>query len=189
MTVFKQYNPTTTQWETVLVGDRGPAGPAFNILGTLASPPPSASDGDAYIGAVDGHLYTWSTSTSSWVDKGQFVGATGPQGPTGPAGSWATAQDILSVPSSTSFYYGEAGYLYLCNSSSTIYLEVNSSTGLSAGQQIDIVREGTGEVEIVDGGGVTLNATPGLKLRARYSAATLKCVGSNTYILIGDLKA
>jgi hypothetical protein len=35
----------------------------------------------------------------------------------------------------------------------------------------------------------TVNGTPGLKLRARYSAATLICLASNTYLLVGDLSA
>jgi hypothetical protein len=35
----------------------------------------------------------------------------------------------------------------------------------------------------------TVNGTPGLKLRARYSAATLLCVGADDYVLLGDLKA
>jgi hypothetical protein len=36
---------------------------------------------------------------------------------------------------------------------------------------------------------VTLNGTPDLKLRARYSAATLVCTASDTYVLVGDLSA
>jgi len=34
-----------------------------------------------------------------------------------------------------------------------------------------------------------VNGTPGLKLRAQYSAATLLCVGADTYVLLGDLSA
>jgi hypothetical protein len=37
--------------------------------------------------------------------------------------------------------------------------------------------------------GVTLNGTPGLKLRAAYSSATLICLGTNNWVLIGDLSA
>jgi hypothetical protein len=45
---------------------------------------------------------------------------------------------------------------------------------------------GTGTVTVV-ASSTTVNATPGLKLRARYSAATLLCVGTDDYILLGDL--
>jgi hypothetical protein len=34
-----------------------------------------------------------------------------------------------------------------------------------------------------------VNGTPGLKLRAQYSAATVLCVGADSYVLVGDVKA
>jgi hypothetical protein len=37
--------------------------------------------------------------------------------------------------------------------------------------------------------GVTLNATPGKKLRTAYSSATLICLGTNNWVLVGDLSA
>ena len=45
---------------------------------------------------------------------------------------------------------------------------------------------GTGTVTVV-ASGTTVNGTPGLKLRAQYSAATLICTGTDTYLLVGDL--
>ena len=36
---------------------------------------------------------------------------------------------------------------------------------------------------------VTIHATPGNKLRAQYSSATLTKVNANTWLLAGDLKA
>ena len=38
-------------------------------------------------------------------------------------------------------------------------------------------------------GGVTINATPGLKLRAQWSSATLIKRATDTWVLIGDLSA
>jgi hypothetical protein len=73
------------------------------------------------------------------------------------------------------------------NNSSAITLTVNGSTGLTAGQSIDILQLGTGQITVTTSGGITVNATPGLKFRARYSSATLFCVGTNDYVLIGDL--
>jgi plastocyanin len=65
----------------------------------------------------------------------------------------------------------------------------DSALSLSAGERIDFVWTGTTPSVIFLSSGVTLNATPGLKLRARYSAATLLCIGTNSYVLIGDLSA
>ena len=47
---------------------------------------------------------------------------------------------------------------------------------------------GAGQTTVV-ATGVTISATPTLKLRAQYSAATLICTASNTYVLAGDLAA
>jgi hypothetical protein len=74
------------------------------------------------------------------------------------------------------------------SSSSNLDVTVNGSLDLSIGQRIDLLRLGTGEVTVV-ADNATVNGTPGLKLRARYSAATLLCVGADDYVLLGDLKA
>jgi hypothetical protein len=64
------------------------------------------------------------------------------------------------------------------------------TTALSAapvGTQIHLLALTTGVS--VSATGVTLNGTPGLKLRAAYSSATLICLGTNNWVLIGDLSA
>lgn len=77
------------------------------------------------------------------------------------------------------------------NSSSTVTLTVptNSAAAFPIGTSFDIVRMGTGAVSIVGDSGVTVNATPGTNLRARYSSATLFKRGTNSWLLIGDLTA
>lgn len=65
------------------------------------------------------------------------------------------------------------------------------STGLSTapvGTQITLIARTTG-VSVAAGTGVTIIATPGLKLRTTGSLATLLCLGTNTWILSGDLIA
>jgi hypothetical protein len=71
---------------------------------------------------------------------------------------------------------------------SALNVTVNSSLGLTAGQSIDLLQLGAGQVTVV-ASGTTVNGTPGLKLRTQYSAATVYCVGSNSYVVIGDLSA
>jgi hypothetical protein len=60
---------------------------------------------------------------------------------------------------------------------------------LTAGQRIDFMWVGAATSVTFSASSVTLNGTPGLKLRARYSASTLVCTASNTYVLVGDLSA
>jgi hypothetical protein len=57
----------------------------------------------------------------------------------------------------------------------------------TAGQQINITQYGDGQVVIGGGSGVTVNATPSLILRAKYSAATIVCIDPTTFIMYGDL--
>lgn len=64
-----------------------------------------------------------------------------------------------------------------------------SSKNFPVGTAIDIVQTGSSQVTIVAGSGVTINATPGLKLRTQWSSATLVKRASNTWLLMGDLVA
>lgn len=73
--------------------------------------------------------------------------------------------------------------------SGTVAITINSSLGLLPGQRIDFLWRGATTAITFSASGTTLDGTPGLKLRTRFSAATLLCVGSNIYVLIGDLSA
>ena len=57
------------------------------------------------------------------------------------------------------------------------------------GTKIDLCALGAGQVTVAAAGGVTVNATPGLKLRAQYSAASCIKYGTDTWVLVGDLEA
>jgi hypothetical protein len=86
---------------------------------------------------------------------------------------------------------GDAGDLVTLNNASPITLTVplNSSVEFAIGTQITIAQTGAGQVTVAGAVGVTVNATPGLKLRTQYSAATLIKLATNSWILIGDLSA
>ena len=71
----------------------------------------------------------------------------------------------------------------------TVTIPLNSSVAYPVGTSIDILQTGSGEVTIAGAGGVTVNATPGLKLRTQWSSATLFKRAENTWVVFGDLKA
>ena len=73
--------------------------------------------------------------------------------------------------------------------SGAVTITINSSLALSSNQRIDFTWMNAATSVTFAGSGVTLNATPGLKLRARYSSATLLCISNNNYVLAGDLSA
>jgi hypothetical protein len=78
------------------------------------------------------------------------------------------------------------------NSASAVTLSIptNTTAAFPIGTTIDILQTGAGQVTIapVDGT-VTVNATPGLKLRATWSSCTLLKRGTNTWVVYGDLSA
>ena len=75
------------------------------------------------------------------------------------------------------------------SSSSTLTVTISSATAMAVGDRVDIVRAGTGEVNFIQGSGAVINRTPGLKLRAQWSSASVICTAANTYLLVGDLAA
>jgi len=66
---------------------------------------------------------------------------------------------------------------------------LNSSVAWPVGSQINLLQTGAGQVTVAGASGVTVNATPGLKLRAQYSGATLIKRGSDSWVLVGDVSA
>ncbi len=57
------------------------------------------------------------------------------------------------------------------------------------GQRMEVIQTGGSQVTIAGSSGVTVNGTPGLKLRAQWSAATIIKRATDTFVVIGDLSA
>ena len=74
-------------------------------------------------------------------------------------------------------------------SANNLTVPPNSSVAFAVGAQIRILQIGAGQTTVVAGAGVTINSTPGLKLRAQWSSATLIKRATDTWVLIGDLAA
>lgn len=80
--------------------------------------------------------------------------------------------------------------LVTLSNASDITLTVPPSV-FTVGQQINIAQIGAGQVTLAQGAGVTITSTGGTasapKCRAQYSAATIICTASNTFLVVGDL--
>ena len=83
---------------------------------------------------------------------------------------------------------GDKGKLVEMSGGGTLTVPTNASVAFPVGSQINILQTGASQVT-VGGAGVTINATPGLKLRAQWSSATLIKRGTDTWTLVGDLSA
>jgi hypothetical protein len=71
----------------------------------------------------------------------------------------------------------------------TLTIPLNATVAFPVGTSLDILQTGAGQVTIAGAVGVTVNATPGLKLRTQWSSATLFKRAENTWVVYGDLTA
>jgi len=101
-------------------------------------------------------------------------------------GEWDSAQTIAAKTASYTLLTADAGALVTFDAAGAVDCTVDGSLNLSAGQRIDIAQLGAGQVTVV-ASGATVYSTPTLKLRAQYSAASLICLSTDTYLLVGDL--
>jgi hypothetical protein len=72
----------------------------------------------------------------------------------------------------------------------TLTIPTDATLDFPIGTSIDILQTGAGQVTIAPvSGTVTVNATPGLKLRTTWSSCTLFKRAANTWVVYGDLMA
>lgn len=75
-------------------------------------------------------------------------------------------------------------------SANTFTVPPNSSVAFGIGTQLNIMQLGAGATTIVAGSGVTLNSDGAkLKLNAQYAVATCVKTDTNTWVVVGNLKA
>ena len=74
-------------------------------------------------------------------------------------------------------------------SAMTLTIPTDATLNFPIGTSLDILQTSTGQVTIAGASGVTVNATPGLKLRTQWSSCTLFKRAANTWVAFGDLSA
>jgi len=210
MTVLKQFKDGT--WQTVVVGAAATVTAGTTVTGAAGSTAlvtNSGNSSDAVFNFTIPRGDTGATGPANTLAVGTVT--TGPAGgsasasitgtapnqtlnltiPKGDAGDWASAQTInAQTGTSYTLQSSDVGKLVTFSSSGTagvVTLTVNTGLGLTNGQRIDLAQLGTGQVQI--SGSATVNSSTTLKLRTRYSSATLIVIDSttNTYLLVGDL--
>jgi len=65
----------------------------------------------------------------------------------------------------------------------------NANVAFPVGSTITVLQTGAGQTTIAAQSGVTVNSTPGLKLRAQWSSATLIKRATDSWVALGDLSA
>lgn len=111
---------------------------------------------------------------------------------TGLSGSYAPLNLTLNAqPASYTLVLDDSSKQVEMNvaSANTLTIPLNSSVAFPVGSTILVVQTGAGQTTIAGAAGVTVNATPGLKLRTQWSAATLVKRATDTWLVMGDVVA
>lgn len=122
--------------------------------------------------------------------------------------AWVSANSVggtITVPAanvSTTFTSSTAIAYELANAdkesilrftaSTAVTVTVSTATAFTAGQMVDLLQDGSGTVTVVAGSGVTLygRGTAGTAYAmSQYDAASVLCVESNGYRIIGNVEA
>ena len=110
----------------------------------------------------------------------------------GTTASWDNVDITVSTATGTTYSLAstDVNKLVQLNNANPVTVTVPAST-FTAGQQVNIQQIGAGQVTVQGDGTTTLTSTgasgPAPKTRAQYSAATVVCVSSNNFTVIGDL--
>jgi hypothetical protein len=106
----------------------------------------------------------------------------------------ATAMIAINAQTGTTYttVLSDDGKLLTCSNAASISVTVppNSSVAYGIGTQINIMQLGAGTVTITAGAGVTLrSAGSKLKTDAQYAVATCAKIATDTWVVVGNLKA
>ena len=126
---------------------------------------------DTEIGYLDGVTSAIQTQINSKIDKTYTI--------------------IAAKTGAYTLASGDESDLIELNGTFTLSIPTDATFNFAIGTVIDVLNIGTGVITIgaVNAGTTTVNGTPGLKLRAQWSASSIIKRASNTWVVIGDLVA
>lgn len=105
-------------------------------------------------------------------------------------GGGGSSAKTVNAQTGTSYtpVLGDANNIITLNNASAITLTIppNSSVAYPVGTEFEVIQLNIGQVTVTNGVGVTLNATPGKKLRARYSGCGIVQVAADSWVMFGD---
>jgi hypothetical protein len=146
------------------------------LMGTLAARPSAGvvAVGTHYLVTDVGGGTLYQSSGSAWVKAARGASEN-------PITSAQTGNYVLTA--------ADAGNVVEVNSATAVNVTVplNSSVAFNIGDAITIIQTGAGQITIVPIGGVTINATPGLKIAAQWGVATLLKRATDSWIAFGNL--
>jgi len=185
---------SSARWDLLAAkGAIGNTGPTGSTGSTVTGPTGAVGE----TGAVGATGPTGSNGTNGSTGATGLTGATGAigsTGSTGATGATGAAGAILAINNDTGTSYTlqltDLNDLVTLNNASAITITVPPSV-FSPNDVVNVAQTGSGQVTFAQGSGVTIISTGATasapKLRAQYSAASLVCTASNTFLVIGDI--
>ena len=133
--------------------------------------------------SVDGHVHDDRYFTKTQSDNRYF-----------PAIKYLTIRTPTINNNAYTLQLVDESALLLINNFSlpnTVFVPTDAQVNFVVGTQITILQRNTGQTTVVAAspGTTSVNSTPGNKLRSIWSSANLVKIGSNQWVLIGDLTA
>jgi hypothetical protein len=179
-------------------------GASNTFLGSLAGSAVTSGSKNVIIGANTGSSIATSSNniiisdgdgnSRISVDSSGVVSIPGSVSVTGAVINHLT-QNVPTLDAGNSYRYTlvllDDGKLIEMNTSdgqgNTLEIPLNATVAFPVGTQITVLQSGAGQTTVTGVLGVTVDATPGPKLRATWSSATLIKRSTNTWVLVGDL--
>lgn len=150
------------------------------LFGDHASRPAETGVPVGGLYACSTHAKIYKNVAGTWTDWGTLTASTSATR-TVNAQTGTTYTLVLSDANNLAF-------LTMSNASaSTLTVPPNSSVAFPVGSVIEGAQVGAGQVTLTAGAGVTLNATPGLKVAAQYGTFGLIKTATNTWLAYGRL--
>ena len=103
-----------------------------------------------------------------------------------------TADFITDATTARTLTSTDAGKTILFTSASAVTITVDASTDIPVGERVDIIADGAGALTVTAStatvaGAATSTTSGSFTIGGQYSAATLLCVATDTYRLIGNV--
>jgi hypothetical protein len=130
-------------------------------------------------GVAGGDIFEYDSGSSKWVNR---------------VGTDVFSPAVVTIDEKTAAYtlaLSDRNRLIRVNSSSnlTVTVPTNATVAFAVGSKVDLWRQGTGNVTVAGASGVTLrSADNAVTLADRYSGATLMKIGTDEWLLVGDLE-
>ena len=158
----------------------------LNYFNTAIQPATLTAKGDMYVATASGTVTSIAAGTNDYVLTSDSTATKGVK--------WAPAPTTslnLTLNAKTGSYTllsSDINKLVTVNSASASTITVPNGV-FTVGQQINVSSLGNGLVTIDSDGTTVLRYAVGSILRTKYSTATIICIATNEFLLVGDLSA